>query len=70
MESIKIIVTAQSSSGAKATADLSVSRTTPALTVYGLLIPERPVHEGILIRSTSDLWAEIVQRLGSDWSAA
>jgi restriction system protein len=70
MESIKISVTAQSCSGIKATAEVSVSRTAPALTVYSLIIPERQVHEGILIRSTSDLWAEIVQRLNSDWSAA
>jgi restriction system protein len=44
--------------------------TQPSLTVSSLIIPERRVHEGILIRSTSDLWAEIVRTLGSDWSAA
>src|SRR5258708_13612849 len=43
--------------------------TTPTLSVSSLIIPERNVSDGILIRSTSDVWAEIVQRLGSDWSA-
>jgi restriction system protein len=44
--------------------------TTPTLSVSSLIIPERNVSDGILIRSTSDVWAEIVQRLGSDWSVA
>jgi restriction system protein len=42
----------------------------PSLTVSSFIIPERAVHEGVLIRSTSDLWTEIVQKLGSDWSQA
>jgi restriction system protein len=36
----------------------------------GLLIPDRAVAEGILIKSTSLLWLEIAQRLGEDWSIA
>jgi restriction system protein len=44
--------------------------TTPTLSISSLIIPERNVSNGILIRSTSDVWVEIVQRLGSDWSTA
>jgi restriction system protein len=69
MESIKIKVTVRSSSGAEVTAEVSASAW-PTLTVYSLIIPERRVREGILIRSTSDLWHEFVRRMGSDWSVA
>jgi restriction system protein len=41
-----------------------------ALTVSGIIIPERPVEEGVLIRATGNLWAEIVARLSADWSEA
>ena len=44
--------------------------TTPALSISSLIIPERTVPEGLLIRSVSVVWNEIVQRLGSDWSVA
>jgi restriction system protein len=70
MDDLKVKVTLRSSSGAEKTVEGIAHITAPAITVYSLIIPERRVHEGILIRSTSDLWAEIVQRLGSDWSAA
>jgi len=33
-----------------------------------LIIPERPTAEGILIKSTSLVWKEIVQTLGKDWT--
>src|SRR5206468_1086386 len=36
----------------------------------GLVIPEKPVTEGLLIKSTSAIWLEIVGRLNSDWSLA
>jgi hypothetical protein len=38
-----------------------------ALSVTSLIIPERPVAEGLLIRSTSAIWTEIVRALGSNW---
>jgi restriction system protein len=41
-----------------------------ALTVSGIIIPERPVEEGVLIRATGNLWAEIVALLSADWSEA
>ena len=40
------------------------------LVLTGLLIPERQVPHGLLIRSTSALWAEVVRVLGGDWSRA
>lgn len=40
------------------------------LRISSLIIPEKPVDEGILIKSTSNVWAEVVQRLGKDWSIA
>jgi restriction system protein len=43
---------------------------TAALSISSLIIPERSVAEGVLIRSVSVVWNEIVQRLGSDWSLA
>ena len=35
-----------------------------------LLIPERRVAEGTLIRSTSAFWTAVVKELSSDWSHA
>lgn len=40
------------------------------LSVSSLIIPEGMVAEGVLVRSQSVIWAEIVQQLGSDWSKA
>jgi restriction system protein len=48
----------------------AVATPLPALTLSSVIIPERNVSDGILIRSTSDLWAEIVRRLGANWSEA
>jgi len=42
----------------------------PALTMSSLIIPERNVPEGVLIKSVSAAWLEIVPRLVSDWSLA
>jgi restriction system protein len=42
----------------------------PTLTISSLIIPERNVSDGVLIRATSDLWGDVVRRLGSDWSEA
>ena len=41
-----------------------------SITVSSLIIPERKTTEGILVRSTSAIWSEIVQKLGSDWNLA
>jgi restriction system protein len=49
---------------------LSASVSGASITVTSLIIPERKTAEGILVRSTSAIWSEIVRRLGSDWSAA
>jgi hypothetical protein len=38
--------------------------------VSSVIIPERASGEGILIRSTSVVWDEIVRALGADWSLA
>jgi restriction system protein len=40
------------------------------LLISSVIIPDRPVDEGILIKSTSFLWGEIVEQLSSDWSLA
>jgi len=40
------------------------------LVISSVIIPETRVDEGVLIKSTSMLWAEIVERLGADWSLA
>jgi restriction system protein len=41
-----------------------------ALAVSSIIIPEGRGPEGILIKSTSAVWNELVQSLGSDWSIA
>jgi restriction system protein len=38
--------------------------------VASVLIPEKKVHEGLLIASTSVVWREIIKKLGADWTAA
>jgi len=40
------------------------------LSVFSIIIPERTTTEGILVRSTSQVWNEIVQTLGNDWTVA
>lgn len=40
------------------------------LVVNGIIIPERKTAEGILLRSTSAIWIDIVKRLSGDWSVA
>ena len=49
-------------------ADLAAQRV--ALSVTSLIIPERAVAEGTLIRSVSAPWHEIVKQLGSNWRLA
>jgi restriction system protein len=40
------------------------------LRISSLIVPEKSANEGILIKSTSHVWVEIVRRLGDDWSVA
>jgi restriction system protein len=40
------------------------------LILSSVIVPERKVSEGLLIRGTSAVWAEIVAHLSSDWSLA
>ena len=49
---------------------LSALASTASITVSSLIIPEKTTTEGILVRSTSAIWSEIVQKLGSDWNLA
>jgi restriction system protein len=49
---------------------LSALASTASITISSLIIPERKTTEGILVRSTSAIWLEIVQKLGSDWNLA
>ena len=60
-----------SGAGAVATAgEIRGARESVSITVSSLIIPERKTTEGILVRSTSAIWSEIVQKLGSDWNLA
>jgi restriction system protein len=43
---------------------------TVKLSVSGIIIPEKRVGEGILLKSTSTIWSEIAERLGADWTVA
>lgn len=40
------------------------------LTVSSLIVPERKMAEGVLLRSTSLVWDEIVDELGENWERA
>jgi|SRR5580704_3526290 restriction system protein len=42
----------------------------PAITVSTVIIPDRKVTEGLLIKSTSLVWAAVVKKLGKDWDEA
>jgi restriction system protein len=43
---------------------------TVKLSLSGIIIPERRVSEGVLLKSTSAVWTEIAQKLGADWTLA
>jgi len=53
-----------------AAAILTAKAQRAALSVSSVIIPERSTAEGILIKSTSLVWGEIVQALGDDWTLA
>ena len=42
----------------------------PAVAVGSVIIPDKPVQEGILIQCTSLVWTSIVQLLKDDWTQA
>jgi restriction system protein len=42
----------------------------PELVIKSVIIPERMVSEGVLIKSTSVVWASIVDELRKDWTKA
>lgn len=42
----------------------------PSLAISSVIIPESKTTEGVLIRSTTVLWTEIVQKLGQNWEKA
>ncbi len=62
-------LTGQSTLAAAATV-LTARARTATLSVSSIIIPERSTAEGILIKSTSLVWDEIVQALGDDWTLA
>jgi restriction system protein len=41
-----------------------------ALVLEGLIIPDKKVSEGVLLKSTSAIWLEVAKRLGNDWAVA
>jgi restriction system protein len=43
---------------------------TVKLSISGIIIPERRVSEGVLLKSTSTIWTEIARKLAADWSVA
>ncbi len=53
------------------TADATVtSALKTTLTTSALIVPEQSVNEGVLIKSTSVIWVEIVRQLAADWELA
>lgn len=42
----------------------------PALSVSAVIVPEKKVTEGLLIKSTSVAWAAIIEELEKDWTKA
>jgi restriction system protein len=40
------------------------------LVISSVIIPEKQISEGVLIRSTSEIWLEIVSIIGADWTQA
>lgn len=45
-------------------------RNVVSLTLGGLIVPEKNVSEGVLIKSYGDLWMTIAEQLGANWSLA
>jgi restriction system protein len=53
-----------------AAAVLTVQAPRATLSVSSIIIPERSTEEGVLVKATSQVWVEIVQALGTDWTLA
>jgi restriction system protein len=71
--SVATIVNAEAHLSATAflTADASViSPLKPTLATSALIIPEQRVNEGVLIKSTSVIWLEIIDQWAMDWGLA
>jgi restriction system protein len=49
---------------------LALKEPLPVLKIEGILIPGEKTPDGILVKSTSLVWNEIVDRLGNDWTEA
>jgi restriction system protein len=49
---------------------LEVRRYIPSLTVSSVIIPDGKTASGLLVKSTSAVWAEVLAALGTDWSIA
>jgi len=43
---------------------------TVKLSLSGIIIPDDRVSEGVLLKSTSAVWQEIVEKLGTNWAIA
>lgn len=56
--------------GSFAFAEQVLGSRSPTISISGLIVPEKKVSEGILLKSYSALWLEVAARLGSDWSIA
>jgi restriction endonuclease Mrr len=53
-----------------AAAVLTAQAPRATLSVSSIIIPERPTAEGTLVKAISQMWLEIVQALGNDWTLA
>ncbi len=48
----------------------SIARRRSGLSVASVIIPERRVTEGVLVKATSLVWAGIIEQLQKDWTKA
>jgi restriction system protein len=54
----------------RAIASLASAVDVVTLALSGLLVPERPTTEGLLIKSYAAVWLEVARQLGQDWTLA
>jgi restriction system protein len=52
------------------TYDSNKGKRRPTLTLQSIILPEKPIAEGLLIRSTSLVWFSIIAELKGDWTRA
>jgi len=55
---------------AAAAEEVAKGKAFASLVVESLITPDKPVNEGVLIKSQSAVWLEIARKFGSDWSLA